>query len=386
VHDLFRRGVTKSEIVRRLGVSRPTVIAWLEQKEYTDGRGWQEGTKRSHTNLEEERIVALKKKRIDEKKFFLGTPYVQMDYAKEFPTDSVPSRWFVDDVVARQGLQTHEPKKRKKGQNIVSRQLFPIRSIISLGKIHQSSDFIGKKFLTGRKEPISIFSTSYYQWFELYQIWRVSGETSQSAISCLKGLWSSTPLPHVMRMDNGSTFRGNVVLDGHIGTFLKFLLNIGVTPLFSAQYKSYTNPHVEGHNRTFTEKLWQKHHFTSEEEIDQACTRFNRESREFYDYRFKERLTKKGLRFLLPTTDIVTNILRSPKGKKIYFIRFVERWKETSDESGIVILNRFVRIIDPYLNQFVFVTLNLETGTLHVFSEHDGIATEILCEPFSYTV
>lgn len=372
-----------SEIERALGIRRATIRDWLACDAYEEGRGWK-GGKRSHTDTEEERIVAIKRAMIDHHRYFVGTPYVQMRYAKQFPDTSVPSCWFVDDVVRRHGLQTHEPKKRTKGQNIVSRQLFPIRSIVSLGKIQQSSDFIGKKFITGRTKPISIFSTSYYQWFQLYQIWRVCAETAESATSCLTRLWTTTPLPHVMRIDNAGTFRGGA--EAHIGTFLLFLTNLGVIPLFSAQYKSYTNPHIEGHNRTFTEKLWRRQRFTTEDEIDRECDRFNAESREFYDYRFKERLTHKGLRFLLPTTDIVTDVLRSTKGKKIHFIRFVERWKEKDDESGIIVLNRFVRISDPYLNQFVFVTLDLETAMLTVVSEHEGIIAKILHQSFPYTL
>lgn len=384
--ELFRRGVTKSEIVRRLGVSRPTVIAWLGRKEYDDGRGWQEGVKRSHTSLEEERIVALKKKRIGEKKFFLGARYVQMDYVKQFPNDPVPSTWFVNEVSRRHGLQTHEPKKRKKGQNIVSRLKFPIRSIVRLGTIQQSSDFIGKKFITGRTEPVSIFSTAYYQWFSLYQIWRVSSETAESATGCLTRLWRTTPVPNVMRMDNGMTFRGTGSREAHVGRCVKFLLNLGIAPLFSSPYQSYTNPHVEGHNRTFTEKLWTKYHFTGDEDIDKECDRFNGESREYYEYASREKLKDPSLRFLLPEQEIRTDILCSTKGKNIFFIRFVERWNEREHLCGIVVLNRFVFIKESFLNQYVFVSLNLHTATLHVSSEHDGIATEILRTEFPYTV
>ncbi len=378
--------MSKSDIARRLGVSRPTVIAWLEKKEYVDDRGWQDGVKRSHSDTEEERIVLLKKKRMEEKKFFLGAPYIRMDYAKAHPSDPLPSLWFVNETFRRHGLQTHEPKKRKKGQSIVSRLKFPIRSIISLGVIQQASDFIGKKFITGRTEPISIFSTAYYQGLSLYQIWRVSSETAESAIGCLQRLWIETPVPQVMRMDNGMTFRGTGSGEAHIGRCVKFLLNLGVAPLFSSPYQSYTNPHVEGHNRTFTEKLWTKYHFTSEAEIDRECGRFNTESREYYAYACKERLEKKGLRFLSPEQEISSALLRSTKGKKLFFIRFVERWNERDRACGVVILNRFVVIKETFLNQYVFVALNLHTATLHVFSEHDGIATEILRQPFPYTV
>jgi hypothetical protein len=323
---------------------------------------------------------------IKEKRYFLGAPYVRMRYAKTYTNDSIPSLWFVKDVVSRHHLQTHEPKKRTKGMNIVKRLRFPIQSIVNLGRIQQAADFIGKKYITGRSEPVNVFSTSYYQWLKLYQIWRVLAETAESAIGCLQGLWTTTPVPDVTRIDNGMTFRGGGRTEAHLGKFLKFLLNVGSTPLFSSQYQSYTNPHIEGHNRTFTEKLWTQHHFTSEEEIDQECARFNAESREYYEFAFKERLAQRSFRYLSSTQKIETDILRSTKGKKICFIRFVERWKEEQRDSGIVVLNRFISIPESYTNQYVFAKLNLETATLHVEEEHDGISTEILRQPFPYTL
>lgn len=332
-------------------------------------------------------MVSLKRGRIDGKKYFLGAPYIRMDYAKKFPNDPLPSLWFMNDVTRRHNLQTHEPKKRKKGQNIVSRLKFPIRSIVSLGRIHQASDFIGKKYIAGQMEPISIFSTSYYQWLEVYQVWRVSSEKAEYAIDCLAELWKRFPIPNVMRMDNGMTFRGTGRGEAHVGRCVVFLLNRGVTPLFSSPYQSYTNPHIEGHNRTFTEKLWSAERFTSDGQIDEACVRFNAESEEFCRWNFKERLSDRKLRFLPETPEQgEREILHSAKGKKICFIRFVERWKEKDDECGVVILNRFILVPDPYLNQYVFVTLDLETTFIHITSEHDGKTTQILKQRFPYTL
>lgn len=381
-----KAGVGVNEIARKLGLRKATIIRWFSVEAYTEGRGWHKGGYRTHTETEAERIVTLKKTRIEKRKYFLGSPHVRMDYAKQFRDEKLPSLWFFDKVVRDAGLQTHEPKRRKKGQGIVKRLRFPIKSIICLGRIHQSSDFIGKKFITGRSEPISIFSTSYYQWLQLFQIWRTEAESATCAIARLSTLWQTTPIPNVMRMDNGMTFRGTGAGVARVGTFLKFLLNIGITPLFSAPYQSYTNPHIEGHNRIFTEKLWGRHVFKTIEEIDAECARFNDESREYYEYAFKERLAQKSLRFLVPERTIITDRLQDTRGKKVCFIRFVEQWLERGRASGIVLLNRFVVLPEAYLNQYVFVTVNLETAMLTITSEHDGIVDEILRQKFPYTL
>jgi hypothetical protein len=383
---LQKNGIGVNEIARRLDTRKATLIEWLKKETYEDGRSWKKGVYRTHQEAEKERIVALKRSRIEEKRYFLGSPHVRMDYAKRFPEEDLPSLWFFDKVVRDAGLQTNEPKKKTKGQDRVKRLRFPIASIVKLGRIQQSSDFIGKKFITGRSEPISIFSTSYYQWFQLYQIWLTRAESAVCALEKLSLFWQTHPLPDVMRMDNGMTFRGTGAGEARVGTFLKFLINLGITPLFSSQYQSYTNPHIEGHNRTFTEKLWSAHTFTDLSGINTECERFNAESREYYEYAFKERLTQKSLRFILPERTIVTDRLQNVYGKKVCFIRFVQQWSERGRESGIVLLNRFVPLPEVFLNQYVFVTVYLETSILSVISEHEGVTDEILRQSFPYVL
>jgi len=251
--------------------------------------------------------------------------------------------------------------------------------------MQQSADFVGKKFITGREEPISFFATGYYQGLKLYRIWQIPWETVEEAIACLREFWTTHPIPPVLRIDNGMTFRGAGQLVAHLGRFVKFLLNLNITPLFSAPYQSFTNPHIEGNNSTFARKVWMKKVFGSLEEIDRECGRFNAENERFYQWKFKEQLSKKGLRFLRPDQHVDTETLRSTKGKRVTFLRQVERWAEQDEQCGIVLLNKFVSLPNSYYNQYVFVVINLETATLHVYSEREGVSTEILRKPFPMT-
>jgi len=139
-----------------LDIRRPTIVEWLNRGSYEDNRGWKKG-KRVYTDCEEKRIVEIKRTMKKRNDYFLGAPYVQMNYAFGYPKDRIPSEWFIEDVVRRHHLQTKEPKKKTKGMDIVKRLLFPIKSIINLGKIQQSADFIGKKFILGSEEPVSFF-------------------------------------------------------------------------------------------------------------------------------------------------------------------------------------------------------------------------------------
>lgn len=367
-----------------MSIRRPTIVQWLRQKEYMDNRGWSSGRKRTHTDAEEQRIVSLKKKRTKDKKYFHGREHIQMDYAEAYPNDPVPSTWFIRDVIARHALQTQVPSARQHQQNIVDRLLFPAQSIRALGTIHQAGDFIGKKFITGSPDPISFFSTSYYQELALHHVWRILAEKADYATQCLTAWWRQYPIADVFRIDNGTPFRGPVKAEAHIGRFVKFLLNMGVAPLFSAQYQSYTNPHIEGHNSTFAAKVWRTQHFTTHAQIDRECDRFNAESAEFFRWKFKERLAGNDLRFLTDEDVIDLDVLRSTKGKKVHFIRFVEQWKMNNDVAGIVVLNRFIELPDPYRSQYVFATLDLDTAQLRIVSERNGRCHEIYRKPYEF--
>ena len=206
----------------------------------------------------------------------------------------------------------------------------------------------------------------------------------EEAVDQLSGFWIDHPIPQVMRVDNATAFRGAIRHVAVIGRFLKFLLNSNVMPLFAAPYRSYTNPHIEGHNRTFTEKLWAKHTFTSLAAIDQECARFNAESEEFFRFKFEGRLRAKGLRYHRSGETINLQNLTTTRGKRIGFIRFVEIWKERNEEIGIVVLERFIDLPGAYLNQYVFALLDLAAARLYVYSEVDGQATVIRTSRFPY--
>jgi hypothetical protein len=377
-------GLTTAEIARRLGIRRATLVAWFQHDHYQDHRGWAKGTLRKYSQTVRDRVLRLKQARIDQEKYFLGAPYVQMDYAKRYPRDALPSLWFINESVRQAGLQTHQPKKRAKSKGIVHRLHFPVKTIVGLGRIQQACDYIGKKYIHGSSEPVSILSTGYYQWFEIHQIWRVLGETVWATVDKLSAFWADHPIPQVLRIDNAMTFRGGTRHPAVVSRFLKFVLNCQITPLFAAPYRAYTNPHIEGYNRTFTEKLWSRHMFNALEEIDRECARFNAESEEFFRFKFASRLKAKGLRYRRANASINTETLTSTRGKQICFIRFVESWKERNEEIGIVVLERFIELPAAYLNQYVFAALDLATATLSVRSETEGRATEIRKIRFPY--
>jgi hypothetical protein len=306
-----------------------------------------------------------------------------MDYGRYYPNEAIPTLWYITQTVRKAKLQTREPKQRRSGGS--EYLLYPIHSIRQIKGIHQSADFIGKKYILGRSEPINIFSTSYYSPFKLYQIKRIEAEKAIYAIEQLHKLWRRFPKPHVLRLDNGLQFRGTASGKRALGTFLIFLLNLNIVPLFGSPSKPWTNPHVEGHNRVFNEKVWRKNNFTSLEHIDQENERFNNESIELFRFKYARNIFDNMDRLLESNQLVNADALQTRKGKKLYFIRFVES-TETHSDAYVTIMNEVVYLPEKYTHQFIFGEWNLETEILSIYSEYNKSRTLIQQTPFKLNV
>lgn len=346
----------------------------MARTDYSDNRGWKKGDKKIYSDLEEKRICDIKEQRI-KSNYFVGRDYVQMDYANKYPNDPWPSDWFIKEVIRRNNLQTAKPKKKIKGGS--KYLLYPEESIKRLGRIQQSGDFIGKKYIDGRTEAINIFSTSYYRPFKLFQIKRVFAAKSAYIYPVLIDLWREYPIPDVYRVDNALTFRGTGRGRRFLSPFLKFILNLDITPLFGAYNKPWTNPHVEGHNKTFGDKVWGNNRFTNLEQIDRECDRFNRESLDLFNFKYRPNLKFiKQKRFLTERSRAEFKKLNTAAGKKIYFIRFVEN-RDLHNNSFITILNEKIIIPEQYDHQFVFVECDIEKNKLNIYSEFEKKISQI---------
>ncbi|MFA4872689.1 MAG: hypothetical protein WC659_02010 [Patescibacteria group bacterium] len=230
--------------------------------------------------------------------------------------------------------------------------------------------------MAGSSDPVNIFSTSYYAPFKLYQIKRTLAEKAVYAIEHWKEQWRIYPIPDVQRLDNGLQFRGTASGKRAIGIVLRFLLNLGVTPLFGSPSKPWTNPHVEGHNRVFNEKVWGQNWFTSLEQIDHECERFNSESLEYFHYKYAPLIVNGQFNYLEHHEDVPTDRLVSRKDQKVYFTRFVESL-ERHGVAHTVIMNEYVPLPEKFTHQFVFVEWNLEKEQLSFYSEYHKVITLI---------
>lgn len=347
--------------------------------QHDDQRGWKSGRARKHFDSRvADRICRIKKSRL-EHNYLFGSEYVQMDYCRLYPDAEKPSIWQIDQAVRQAGLQSRKPKTKRRGGSVYL--LYPAESMKRLGAIQQSADFIGKKYVFGSSIPVTIFSSCYYRPFKLYHIQRLQAEKATFAMEVLLRLWSKYPVPHVFRMDNAGSFRGTGRSPRYLGTFVVFLLNLGVIPLFSSPSRPWTNSAVEGHNRVFTEKVWKKNRFSTLEEIDRENDRFNQEGKEYFDFRYEVFARRLRWRCLPASRKIECDRLNTRRNKKITFIRFVAPTHE-EPRDHITVMNERVYLPEQYAHQFVFVTWDLQTELLTVESEFQGTVQPILRTAF----
>jgi len=78
---------------------------------------------------------------------------------------------------------------------------------------------------------------------------------------------------------------------------------------------------------------------------------------------------------------IDTDTLRTRKGKKLYYIRFVESFESHSD-AQVMIMNETVSLPEKYTHQYIFGEWNIEEEILSLFSEYKKVKTLIHKIPF----
>ena len=189
----------------------------------------------------------------------------------------------------------------------------------------------------------------------------------------------------MLRLDNGLQFRGTGRGKRSLGTFLKFLLNLNIKPLFGSPSKPWTNPHIEGHNRVFNEKVWSRNFFTHTDQIAAECKRFNTESLEYFHYKYAELIVNGNYFYIEPGQKIETDRLLSVKNKKIFFIRFVES-PEKDNVAYVNILNEYIALPEKYNHQFVFIEWDIEKEKLFIFSEYRKTISFIMKRTFKLNI
>lgn len=359
----FQKHLNKSEIARKLGVSRPFVNRWtkLGSNPNQDKRGWKKGQLRSRTGQEVLRIVKIRKELDDSKAFFFGPEIIAEKYAKQYPGAKPVSSAAIGRIIYE-----HFPESRRSVLKAVKEQNYPVDALRSLGTIHEGIDFIGQKYLKGKSDPLHFFTRVYRYPFVLRLIKRVNDQTMTTSLEAVNQDWKQYPIPDCLWMDNGFSFVSSGRGSRTISTFIQYLLALKIIPIFIAPKKPWMNGAVEGTNSVFAKKVWKKYQFASLAQVDETVERFERE------YQSINPLPKPMLGERLKADRNYQQALSrfSPKkGMVIYLVRLVEMY---NDRPAIRIFKELVYLDKQYLNIYVLVKINVYQNTIELFIQPDS--------------
>lgn len=354
--------LNKTQIAKRLAVTPAFVRRWWDKEDtLVDERGWKKGRLRRRTDKEKERIIKIRKRLVDERSLFYGHDEVLREYHRLFPCSCLPPRSFVAEVIKR-NCKVERRKKRVPGG---SKYLhYPEATIKTLGKTIQEIDFAGGRTLKGEKKIIHLFFRVYTQPFKLPLVSRINSPSGQEALNILVEDWKKYSLPDILKMDNDTAFMATGRYhELWLSKFICTILNLGITPCFTAYNKPWNNGCVEGANSVFVRKILKKTYIKNASHLEEEMDKFN----QAYFRRLKGISKDKTLsETFAPPLVKQTTLGKDLKKPTIYFIRQV---LEEDGQPAISVFKVPTKLDKQYLKQFVLVKLDVYDKKLTVFYE-----------------
>jgi hypothetical protein len=205
---------------------------------------------------------------------------------------------------------------------------YPAYTLTKLGKSMMSIDFIGPRYLKGSDNRINFLACKYIRPEKRGMVTRIEGRTTEETITALKELWKTHPIPEVVKIDNDSAFGAHLPHERYIGRLAFFLLNLGVYTLYVAQRSPWNNGQVEGFNRVFSKKFWNKRQFSDEQEINVKIKDFNVAYEKYSRLvSTNPEIKEKDIKYIDDFNDVnlENKCAKHLKADKIYFLRIVRR-------------------------------------------------------------
>ena len=331
-------------------------MAWTKSPDQDfscDGRGWPKSKLRRYSEREETRVLEIYHELADDpEEYFNGASAILQHYRRRYPGAPSLSLRFIGRTLAKHNL-TQAPRRRQPG---ASRYLhYPEHSLLQLGESLLEVDFIGKKFITGRSEPVNFIAFSLRFPRKLKYFQRIAAESADEVIGHCQDFFQRFEKPQVVKMDNGFAFAGASRWPRTVSKVVIFLLKEQVTPVFTAPRKPWNQASVEGANSIFARKFWRRFQFTSLEEIDEKLESFNRAYQHYLSYS-------------PPRSD--TSASRNAFVPKLYFIRKVYEQPDIRN-AYIEVAKEYIPLPCDYINLFVLAEWNLVKEQLIIYLEND---------------
>jgi len=318
-----------------------------------DMRGWPKGKTRKYTKTDTKRIKEIYQELVrDPKVYFAGASAILQKWSEKYPQFKPPHSRFIGRVLKEAGYSEKIQKGRNKG---ASRYLhYPEYSINQLGESLLEIDFIGKKFIKGRTEPLSFIGFSLRFPRKLKHFRRISGETGDNVIKESKKFFRKFEKPDVIKIDNSFATAGGGSQKRFLTKVIIFYLKEKVIPIFAPPRKPWSQASIEGSHSVFARKFWKKIEFKDIKEVDQRLEDFNNSYQWYLGYKSPEEKNPRKKNFI----------------PKIYFIRKVYENPGTG-KGYIEVANEEISIPKSYINFFTLAEWNLKEEILYIYFENE---------------
>jgi hypothetical protein len=342
-------------IAKKKKVSRPFVIKWTQspKQDFTgDDRGWEKGKRRKWAKETENKIKKIYNNlEKDPSRFYLGATAIEQEWRIKYSEAPPPLRT-IGQILQDANLSKKIRKDRHKGA--AKYLCYPEYAIFNLiAKRVLELDFIGKKFIAGKTEPLNFIAFSFKKEPRLRYFKRITGETGDEIIKHSKLFFKKFEKPDAAKMDNGFAMAGSPAHPRVISKVPLWYLSQKIIPIYAVPRKPFSQASIEGNNSVFARNFWKKIKFKSLKEVDKKLEWFNKSSERYLDYR-KPKKNKSDKKFI----------------PKIYFTRQVLEDQETK-KGFIEVTREKILLPKSYINYFVLAEWKLKPETLHIYFEKE---------------
>jgi len=359
VNDLFfRRHFSKAMIAAKKKVSRNFVLNWTRSPDQTlteDHRGWPLGKRRKWSRAVEQRIKHIHDGLVrDPLQFYTGATVIEQHWRARYPHTPPPPLRTIGRILADLGLSERRKRDKVKG---ASRYLcYPEYTIYHrLGGRVLEADFIGKKYIAGRTEPVNFIGFSFKKAPKFRYFKRVDGQTADSFIEQAGCVFERFEKPDFIKVDNALAMIGSSSGKRNISRAMAFLLRNQVIPIFAVPKKPFSQASIEGNNSVFSRKFWNRIDFKNLRDIDEKLEWFNKSSQQYTGYQHPNAKPKRKRNFI----------------PKVYFIRQVKDDQSHIGKASIDVLHEKIFLPKSYINYFVLAKWNLASETLSIYFEKE---------------
>jgi putative transposase len=250
--------LSKAEICRQLGRTRPWLDRWLQRYSPDDVEGSlrdrQAGPQQSSSLWSaqiRQQVIDMRKARSQESQWryaFIGARAIRLELealgSAEVPPERTIHAWFVEAGLVKRQDQPAEPHQSKP---------IPLPVADAVNRVQQL-DLKGPLYLAG-------CSTKYYlidlrdRYSHRCALDLLAGREAQGIVDFLVANWRWMGWPDYLQLDNALEFRGSHRYPRSFGQVVRMAVDLGVEPLFNPPREPWRNGGVEWFNGFLDQRL-----------------------------------------------------------------------------------------------------------------------------------